>query len=179
MQLPKLEVPTLAIQASSDRFPIRRIFCVGQNYADHAREMGSDSARSAPFFFTKPADAVVGSGVRLMFPTQTSNLHHEVELVIALGGGGADIAAQSASALIYGWAVGLDLTRRDMQAEAKKGGRPWDMAKGFDGSAPVGSLVKGAPPASGAISLAIDGQVRQSGNVADMIWSVPEIMAAL
>jgi fumarylpyruvate hydrolase len=179
MDIPILEQPTIAIAGSDARFPVRRIFCVGQNYADHAREMGSDPTRQQPFFFTKPADAVVASGATLPFPVRTEDLHHEVELVVALGGGGADIGVADAEALIFGHAVGLDLTRRDFQAEAKKAGRPWDMAKGFDHSAPIAPLTRGVPSASGAITLAIDGDVRQSGDLDQMIWSVAEIIANL
>ena len=153
MILPEIDIPTIAIAGTNDRFPVRRIYCVGQNYADHAREMGSDPTRQAPFFFTKPADAVVASGTILPFPSQTSDLHHEVELVVALAAGGADVAVDEAEHLIFGYGVGIDLTRRDLQAEAKKAGRPWDMAKGFDQSAPIGALTPGIPPAGGAIAL--------------------------
>lgn len=128
--LPIVVAPSIAILGSKARFPFRRIFCVGQNYADHAREMGSDPDRQEPFFFTKPADAIVPSGADLAFPSRTKDLHHEVELVIALGQGGSNIAVADASACIYGHAVGLDLTRRDLQAATKKAGRPWDMARG-------------------------------------------------
>jgi fumarylpyruvate hydrolase len=179
MQLPKLTFTTLAIARSADRFPVRRIYCVGLNYADHAREMGNDPKRDPPFFFGKPPDAVVASGARLPFPLQTTDFHHEVELVVALGGGGTHVRAEDATALIFGHAVGLDLTRRDLQAHAKKAGRPWDMAKGFDHSAPIGALALGAPPAQAPISLSVNGQVRQSGDLADMIWKVPEIIAIL
>jgi fumarylpyruvate hydrolase len=177
--LPVVTVPTVAIEESNDRFPIRRIFCVGQNYAEHAREMGADPDRAPPFFFTKPADAVVASGTTLPFPSRTEDLHHEVELVVALGAGGSDLAIGEASAAIFGWTVGIDLTRRDLQAVAKKAGRPWDMAKGFDASAPVGALRLGTPPTSGPIVLDIDGERRQSGDLSDMIWSIAEIIATL
>jgi len=179
MNVPNIETPTIAIAGSSERFPVRRIFCVGQNYADHAREMGSDPDRQSPFFFTKPADAVVASGVTLPFPTRTNDLHHEVELVVALGAGGADIDVADAEQLIFGHAVGLDLTRRDLQATAKKAGRPWDMAKGFDQSAPIGDLTPGAPPPNGRITLTIDGDARQAGDLSHMIWSVAEVIAEL
>ncbi|MBB4633466.1 fumarylpyruvate hydrolase [Sphingosinicella soli] len=179
MDLPKVDVPTIAITGSPRRFPVRRIFCVGQNYADHAREMGSNPDREQPFFFSKPADAVVESGAALPFPSQTGNLHHEVELVVALGAGGTDISVADAEALIFGHAVGIDLTRRDLQAEAKAAGRPWDMAKGFDRSAPVGALTLGAPPASGAISLSVNGDLRQNGDISQMIWTVAEVIAKL
>ncbi len=172
-------VPTLEIEGSEDRFPVRRIFCVGQNYAEHAREMGADPDRAPPFFFTKPADAVVASGTVLPFPVRTDDLHHEVELVLALRDGGRDIAVADAAGTIFGWAAGIDLTRRDLQAVAKKAGRPWDMAKGFDASAPVGRLRVGLPPAIGAIALEVDGERRQTGDLADMIWSVAEIIATL
>jgi fumarylpyruvate hydrolase len=177
-KVPQLHVPTIAIFGSEQRFPVHRIYCVGRNYADHVREMGNDPIRDLPFFFGKPADAVVGSG-RLQFPGHTAELHHEVELVVALHGRGANIAAADAAAMIFGHAVGIDLTRRDLQAEAKKSGRPWDMAKGFDRSAPIGPLKTGIPPAAGCISLSIDGQTRQRGDLGDMIWSVAEIIAAL
>jgi fumarylpyruvate hydrolase len=179
IHLPQLQVPTIAIAGSDARFPVRRIFCVGQNYAEHAREMGSDPSRQPPFFFSKPADAVVETGRRLPFPSRTAELHHEVELVIALAAGGADVKAADAPAMIFGHAVGIDLTRRDLQSQAKKAGRPWDMSKGFDRSAPVGPLRRGVPPSAGAISLTIDGRVRQSGDLTDMIWGVAEIIAHL
>ncbi len=179
MDLPKVEVPTIAIAGSTQRFPVRRIFCVGQNYADHAREMGSNPDREQPFFFSKPADAVVESGAVLPFPRQTNNLHHEVELVVALGAGGSDVSAQDAAAMVFGHAVGIDLTRRDLQADAKAKGRPWDMAKGFDASAPVGALTPGAPPAAGAITLRVNGDLRQNGDLSQMIWNVAEVISKL
>ncbi len=179
MHIPTITPPTVAIAGTTDRFPVRRIFCVGQNYADHAREMGSDPDRQEPFFFSKPADAVVENGSTLPFPPQTDDLHHEVELVIALGKGGKDIAVEDAAAMIFGAGVGVDLTRRDLQAAAKKAGRPWDMAKGFDRSAPVGALTAGIPAAKGGIALAVDGETRQSGDLSMMIRSVPEIIATL
>ena len=177
--IPRLQIPTISIAHSDERFPVRRIFCVGQNYAEHAREMGSDPKREQPFFFSKPPDAVVASGLRLPFPPRTANLHHEVELVIALGKGGIDVRPEAAGSMIFGCAVGIDLTRRDLQAEAKKSGRPWDMSKGFDHSAPLGALRRGAPPASGSIALRIDGAIRQSGDIADMVWGVADIIATL
>lgn len=178
MDLPIVVPPTLAIAGSSERFPVRRIFCVGRNYVDHAIEMGSDPAREPPFFFAKPGDAATPGGV-LPFPVGTSDLHHEIELVIALGAGGANIDASQAEDLIFGHAAGIDLTRRDLQAEAKKASRPWDMAKGFDHSAPIGPLHRGVPPAAATIELMVNGDRRQSGNIADMIWSVPEIISIL
>ncbi len=158
--------PSLPILGSAERFPVRRILCVGQNYAAHAREMGH--ARAEPFFFTKPADAVVADGADPVFPMATANLHHEVELVCAVGEDG-DIA---------GWAVGCDLTRRDLQAVAKEKGRPWDAAKGFDQSAPCGPITLGALPDPAApIALSVNGEIRQSGRLDDMVWSPAEILA--
>jgi fumarylpyruvate hydrolase len=177
--LPSLHIPTVAIAGREDQFPVRRIYCVGQNYADHAREMGSDPDRQPPFFFSKPADAVVATGRRLNFPSRTASLHHEVELVVALGAGGVDVEPSHAPSMIFGYAVGIDLTRRDMQAEAKKAGRPWDMSKGFDHSAPVGPLTVGVPPPAGSIALTVDGKLRQNGDLAQMIWSVADIISIL
>jgi fumarylpyruvate hydrolase len=176
---PTLQVPTIPIAGSDQRFPVRRIYCVGQNYADHAREMGGDPKRHPPFFFGKPADAVVPSGRRLPFPSKTADLHHEVELVVALHRGGSNVQPADAPSMLFGSAVGIDLTRRDLQAEAKKLGRPWDMAKGFDHSAPIGPLARGALPAVGSITLSIDGNLRQAGDLKNMIWSVAEIIATL
>jgi fumarylpyruvate hydrolase len=179
MHLPRVAPVTIAIAGSDARFPVRRIFCVGQNYADHAREMGADPTRAAPFFFSKPADAVVANGALLDFPAQTDDLHHEVELVLALGAGGSNIALADAEGLVFGHAVGIDLTRRDLQAAAKKAGRPWDMAKGFDQSAPLGAITLGPPPAQGAIALSVNGAPRQAGDLDQMIWNVAEIIATL
>ena len=173
--------PGVAIVGRTERFPVHRIYCVGRNYAAHAREMGKDPEREAPFFFTKPADAVVSSGTQLPFPSRTGDLHHEIELVIAIGTGGANIGISQALSHVFGYAVGLDLTRRDLQAEAKDKGRPWDTAKGFDRSAPIGAIT----PASEAhlngsnIWLKVNGALRQQGALSDMIWSVPEIIAEL
>jgi fumarylpyruvate hydrolase len=164
------------------RFPIRRIFCVGRNYAEHAREMGHDPGREPPFFFAKPADATVTGGADVPYPPLTADLHHEVELVVAIGQGGADIAVADAAAHIFGYAVGLDLTRRDLQQSARKAGRPWDMGKGFDHSAPIGDIAPVATighPADARIELRVNGEVRQSASIADMTWSVPEIIAEL
>jgi fumarylpyruvate hydrolase len=174
--------PSVAITGSAARFPVRRIFCVGRNYADHVREMGNDPKSEPPIFFTKPADAVVESGAAIPYATQTTNLHHEVELVFAVGKDGADIAEAAALDHVWGYAVGVDLTRRDLQAVAKKGGAPWDAAKAFDHSAPIGPLTPVAAsghPLAGAIRLSVNGEVRQSGDLNEMIWSVPEIVAAL
>jgi fumarylpyruvate hydrolase len=179
MKLHTVTAPTLAIADTPDRFPVRRIYCVGQNYADHAREMGNDPTRTPPFFFAKPADTVVASGSQLPFPGKTVDLHHEVELVIALRDGGAGISAKAAADKVFGYAVGIDLTRRDLQAEAKKLGRPWEMAKGFDHSAPIGTLTQGMPPPAADISLTLNGDRRQSGNLNQMIWGVVDVIAIL
>lgn len=163
-------------------FPVRRVFCVGRNYAEHAREMGGDPSREAPFFFTKPADALVTGGADMPYPPATADLHFELELVVAVGRGGADIAEADAAACVWGYAVGLDMTRRDMQGQAKKAGRPWDMSKGFDLSAPIGDLVPAGmagPMAGAALELKVNGAVRQSSDVSRMIWSVPETIAYL
>lgn len=173
--------PTVVLTSAGDLFPVRRVFCVGRNYGDHAREMGSDPDREPPFFFAKPADAIVGGGP-VAYPPATANLHHEVELVAAIGNGGGAIAAEAALEHVWGYTVGLDLTRRDLQDVAKKGGRPWDMAKGFDASGPVGVLRPVSEighPARGAITLEVNRQRRQSGDIADMIWSVAEVIAHL
>lgn len=164
------------------RFPVRRIFCVGRNYADHVREMGADPKSEPPIFFTKPADAVVESGAAIAYARNTANLHHEVELVVALGAGGGDIPESGALAHVWGYGVGVDLTRRDRQNEAKKGGQPWDVAKAFDDSAPVGALTPASAAGhlqKGRIWLSVNGVVKQDADIADMIWSVPEIIAAL
>lgn len=179
MDIPTITIPTIAIEGRADRFPVHRIYCVGQNYAEHAREMGANPERQEPFFFSKPADAIVSGGTELPFPPRTDELHHEVELVIALGRGGSDVGPDEAGGLIFGCAVGVDLTRRDLQAVAKKAGRPWDMAKGFDRSAPVGPILPGPPPISGAIELAVNGTKRQAGDLSDMIWPPSEIVAHL
>jgi fumarylpyruvate hydrolase len=172
--------PTVAIVNSSARFPIRRIFCVGRNYADHVREMGNDPRNEPPIFFTKPADAIVENGAVIEYPSATSDLHHEVELVLAIGKAGAAIAEAEAHSHIWGYGAGVDLTRRDLQAAAKKAGAPWDAAKAFDHSAPVGALTPAEQPlGAAAIRLSVNGAVRQSGNIADMIWRPAEIVAAL
>ena len=167
----------LPVVGRSESFPVRRIFCVGRNYAAHAREMGADPSREAPFFFTKPAEAVI-TNAEVPYPSMTADLHHEVELVCAIGGEGADLTPATAAELLIGWAVGVDLTRRDNQAEAKTQGRPWDAAKGFDASAPCGPLTLGSlPHPDGAIGLSVNGAVRQSGRLGDMIWSPAEVVA--
>jgi fumarylpyruvate hydrolase len=167
--------------AGGGLFPVRRIFCVGRNYAAHTREMGGDPNREPPFFFTKPADAIV-VGDSVPFPSATQNLHHEMELVVALGSGGKDISSDAALGHVYGYAAGVDLTRRDLQDEAKSLRRPWDMSKGFDHSAPIGLIVPASRighPAAGRISLAVNGEERQKGDLSDMIWPVADVISFL
>ena len=176
--IPAPPQPSVAVEGTSARFPVRRIFCVGRNYAEHAREFGNDPDRELPFFFLKPADAVVDSGSTLPYPPATSDLHHEAELVVALHRGGFHLSEDEAAALIWGHAAGNDLTRRDLQAEAKAARRPWDMAKGFDASAVVGPIRPG-PIGDGAIHCLVNGQLRQQARLSDMIWPVPGILAHL
>jgi len=175
--------PSLAIFGSSARFPIRRVFCVGRNYATHAREMGSDPDREPPFFFMKPADAVVPAEGALLYPSATKELHHEIELVVAMRSGGADIPADEALAKVWGYGVGIDLTRRDLQSIAKDTGRPWDMAKGFDASAPCSPLrpvsAFGHPTEEAAIRITVNGEVRQEGCLNEMIWPIADIISHL
>jgi fumarylpyruvate hydrolase len=176
-------VPAVAIPVAGGKlFPVRRVFCVGRNYAAHAREMGNDPDREPPFFFTKPADALVISGADTAYPTATEKLHHEIELVVAIGQGGANIDAADALGHVYGYAVGIDLTRRDMQDEAKAMRRPWDMSKGFDASAPIGEIIPASVaghPAAGRIAITVNGVIKQDGDLADQIWAVPDVIAAL
>lgn len=174
--------PSLAVAGLESRFPIRRVFCVGRNYGAHAREMGSDPSREPPFFFTKPADAVVPASGAVPYPPATQDLHHEVELVVALGAGGVDVAPGDAMALVWGYGVGLDLTRRDLQAVAKDAGRPWDMAKGFDASAPCSPLVPASTlghPQDARIWLEVNGTLRQEGNLNEMIWPIADVISHL
>ena len=166
---PPASAPSLPILGDALRFPVRRILCVGQNYAAHAREMGSDPTKQSPFFFSKPADALVSDGGDPAYPSVTENLHYEVELVAAIGADGG----------ITGWAVGVDLTRRDLQAAAKEKGRPWDAAKGFDQSAPCGTLTLGAlPDADAPIVLSVNGEVKQSSTLSNMILDPQQIVEA-
>jgi fumarylpyruvate hydrolase len=172
----------LPVAGTDHKFPVRRVFCVGRNYAAHAREMGGDPNREPPFFFTKPADAVVIDGADTAYPASTSNLNHEMELVIAIGTGGAEIAPAQALDHVFGYAAGIDLTRRDLQDQAKETRRPWDMSKGFDHSAPIGEIrpvAQAGHPAAGRIVLTVNGEMRQQGDLADQIWPVPDIIAAL
>lgn len=171
--------PTARVEGTGLLWPIRRVLCVGRNYADHAREMGSDPVREPPFFFTKPADAVVPATGSVAYPPLTQDLQHEVELVVAIGRTTVNASPEEAVASIFGYAVGVDLTRRDLQNEAKELRRPWEGAKGFDQSAPMSPVVPMARELStGRIWLSVNGELRQEGDIADMIWAVPDIIAA-
>ncbi len=176
---PQAQVP---VDGDSRAFPVHRIYCVGRNYAEHAREMGAEVNREQPTFFMKPADAVWTGATPLPYPSATSNLHHEVELVVALHSGGAHIATADAWKHVFGYAVGLDLTRRDLQAAMKAKGLPWDIAKGFDRSAPISAIVPATRLGhltSGELKLEINGEVRQRTDIADMIFNIPEIIGEL
>jgi fumarylpyruvate hydrolase len=173
---------TVPVEGTDAEYPVHRVFCVGRNYAEHAIEMGHDPDREPPFFFMKPAGAVVPSGSSLPFPSATEDLHHEIELVVALERGGVEVSPDDALSHVFGYGVGLDMTRRDLQAQAKKAGRPWDMAKGFDRSAPMSPLRPVSAvghPSEGAIWLRVNGDLRQSGDLAQQIWKVPEMIAYL
>ncbi len=175
-------IPSLPVIGSDRRFPIRRVFCIGRNYAEHAREMGATVDKSTPMFFCKPADAVVADGADVAYPQATSDLHHEVEMVVALGAGGHDLNPEQAKALVWGYGVGLDLTRRDLQAQAKAKGHPWDVAKGFDHSAPVSALRPAdaaTVDAQTALRLSVNGELRQQSTLGEMVHDVPHILAAL
>ncbi len=180
--LPVPPTASVAVADRPERFPVRRIFCVGKNYAAHAREMGGDPDREKPFFFCKPADAVVDDGATVPYPPSTNDLHHEVELVVAIAEGGTDIPASAALRHVWGFGVGIDLTRRDLQRFARDHGQPWDWAKGFDHSAPCGKLrpiAQTGPMLSGRIWLAVDGALRQQGDLSDLIWGVPEVISLI
>jgi fumarylpyruvate hydrolase len=174
--------PALPIAESRQEFPVGRIYCVGRNYAEHAREMGHDPEREPPFFFMKPADAIVPNGAAIPFPQATKDLHHEIEMVVAIGKDGANIPVEKALEHVFGYGVGLDMTRRDIQGEAKKMGRPWEMGKAFDNSAPCTALKTVAMvghPAKGAIWLKVNGKVTQKGDLSELIWNVPETISYL
>jgi fumarylpyruvate hydrolase len=180
--IPLPDPVTLPVTDSGAAFPVLRVFCVGRNYAEHAVEMGHDPDREPPFFFMKPAVAVVAGGGPLPFPPATEELHHEIELVVALHSGGADLPVEGALDHVFGYAVGLDMTRRDLQNRAKEMGRPWDMGKGFDRSAPISAIRTAAAighPERGAIRLRVNGELRQEGDLAQQIWKVPETIAYL
>ncbi len=177
-------ITTLAVTGTDERFPVNRIFCVGRNYAAHAREMGKDPDRDPPFFFMKPANAAVDASVAvaLPYPSQTKNFHHEIELVVAIESGGRNIPADSALSHVFGYAVGLDMTRRDIQLEARDKGRPWEFGKSFALSAPIGSISRAAHVGHlnmGSIAVTVNGQSRQSSDVSKLIWSVAESIAYL
>jgi fumarylpyruvate hydrolase len=178
---PPPAAPSAAIAGTGQRFPVHRIYCVGRNYADHVREMGADPEREPPVFFSKPADALVANDVAIPYPPRTSNFHHEIELVVAIGRAGRDIQQDLALDYVFGYAAGNDLTRRDLQAASKQKGLPWDTAKGFDCSAPLAAI----RPASrghvskGRIWLTVNGQLRQESDVSEMLWTVPEVIAEL
>ncbi len=180
--LPAPAPPTVAVAGSAARFAVRRIYCVGRNYASHAREMGGEPSREPPFFFMKPADAVVDDGAVIPYPPLTANLHHEVELVVALGAGGAEVAAARATDLVWGYGIGLDLTRRDLQFLARDSGRPWEWGKAFDRSAPCGPLHPASSVghlARGRIWLSVGGSLRQDADLSELIWTVPEVIATI
>ena len=174
--------PSLPVTGSDARFPVGRIYCVGRNYAEHAREMGHDPDREPPFFFMKAANSIVANNATIAYPAASKDVHHEIEMVVAIGKGGKNIPVESALDHVWGYAVGLDMTRRDIQGEAKKLGRPWEMGKSFDESAPTSALRPAAEighPAKGTITLKVNGQVKQKGDLAMQIWSVPEQIAYL
>ena len=176
------KVNSIAVEGDSRRFPVNRIYCVGRNYADHAREMGHDPDREPPFFFMKPATSIVTDGKDMQYPSLTQDLHHEIEMVVAIGIGGSNIAPADALKHVWGYGVGLDMTRRDLQGEAKKMGRPWDTGKAFDESAPCSNLVPVSQcghPAKGLINLKVNGVIKQEGDLAMMIWNVPDTIAYL
>ena len=175
-------IPSLPVTGDIRRFAVNRIFCVGRNYADHAREMGHDPDREPPFFFMKPASAILADGKDMTYPSLSNDVHHEVELVVAIAKGGVNIPSQNALEHIYGYGVGLDMTRRDLQGEAKRMGRPWDTGKAFDQSAPCGAItpvVQWGHPDKGSVTLLVNGEIRQEGDLNQLIWNVPEVIASL
>ncbi len=174
-------IPSVPVAGSEDLFAVRRIYCVGQNYGDHVREMGGDPRRNPPVFFGKPANAIVTNNQAVHYPPGTDNLHYEAELVVALQSGGVNINIDDAQSCVFGYAIGIDFTRRDLQAAAKQGGKPWDAAKGFDESAPLSAISPAAniDPHNGRIWLSVNDEIRQDADLSDMIWSVPEIITQL
>lgn len=184
--IPPAPIPTVPVVGITDIFPVRRIYCVGRNYAAHAREMGSDPDREPPFFFCKPADAVVpvaqNVATDVAYPPETANYHHEVELVVAIGKGGRNISSSNANDHVWGYAAGFDMTRRDLQFALRDKGRPWELGKAFDQSAPITPILPAklsGHPSSGRIWLMVNGQLKQEGDLSDLIWSVPETIAHL
>lgn len=179
---PPPATPAVPVKGRAEQFAVHRIYCVGRNYAAHAREMGNNPDREPPFFFTKPADAIVQNDAHIPYPSRTTNFHHEIELVVAIGKAGRDVAAAQALDHVYGYAVGNDFTRRDLQTDAKDHGRPWDISKGFDRSAAISAITPAAQSGhlrNGRIWLKVNGQLRQQGDLSDLIWSVPEVIAEL
>ncbi|MGV0963096.1 MAG: fumarylacetoacetate hydrolase family protein [Polynucleobacter sp.] len=175
-------VPSLPVVGDTRRFAVNRIYCVGRNYADHAREMGHDPDREPPFFFMKPANSIVTDGKDMQYPNLSNDVHHEIEMVVAIGKGGVNIPADKALEHVYGYGVGLDMTRRDLQGEAKKMGRPWDTGKAFDQSAPCAAITPAAQfghPNKGVVKLLVNGEVRQEGNLNQLIWNIPDTIAYL
>ena len=180
--IPAPAIVSLAVEGSSARFPVNRIYCVGRNYAEHAREMGHDPNKEAPFFFMKPSTAIVTDGGDFPYPSLSKDVHHEMEMVVAIGKSGSNISSTKALEHVYGYGVGLDMTRRDLQGEAKKMGRPWDTGKAFDYSAPCSALLPAAKighPSTGEIVLEVNGEVRQKSDLSQLIWNVPDTIAFL
>src|SRR4051812_14634228 len=179
---PPSNIASVAVVGSDLNFPVHRIYCVGRNYAEHAREMGVEPEREAPFFFEKPADAVVASGATIRYPLATTNFHHEIELVVAIGREGANVSRETALEHVYGYAVGIDLTRRDLQLAARNSGRPWDAGKAFDESAPISSLRRAGEighPSKGSIWLKVTGETRRGADLEQLIGPVPDIIVHL
>lgn len=182
MRLFELPQPAVPVAGTDASFPVRRIYCIGRNYAKHVAEMGYDVKRSKPFYFAKPADAIILSAAEIAYPQRTADLHHEIELVAAIGRAGRDVAVEDALAYVMGYAVGIDLTRRDLQRAAKEKARPWETAKGFDQSAPISTIHRVEDighPSSRRIWLAVNGEIRQDANIDEMIWTVAESVAEL
>lgn len=180
MSLFQPPAPVMAATSDGNEFPVRRVFCIGRNYAAHAREMGRDPDREPPFFFTKWAETVLPTGSVIAYPPETANFHYEAELVVAIGSGGRNIAAADAERHIYGYATGLDMTRRDLQLEAREKGRPWDTGKNVEQSSPVGLIHPASEVghlSTGRIELTVNGTVKQEADLADLIWSVPDVIA--
>ena len=180
--IPAPPQPSVAIAGESARFPVRRIYCVGRNYAAHAREMGKDPDREPPFFFQKPSDAVVDDGADIAYPPETENFHYEMELVVAIGKEGFDVPVDKALDLVFGYAAGIDLTRRDQQFKARDAGRPWDWGKGFDRSAPCAPLHRVAEvghPTSGRIWLSVNGETKQDADLTELIWPVADVISII
>ena len=178
--VPPPSVMSIPVAGGDDRFPVRRVICVGRNYEAHAREMGRDPSREPPFFFTKPADAIVADGSAVPYPPETKNFHYEMELVVVIGKDGFEIPEDKALDHVFGYTVGIDLTRRDLQLAARDLGRPWDWGKAFDKSAPISPIQPASKighPSKGRIWLSVNGAIKQDADIADLIWNVPEIIA--